>query len=136
MGNMPPGLAKYMAAKKAGAPANDSKTAPTKYSKSAPASTPPAKAAAPADPNEYGGFKLKEKVMVPSLNGITGTIEQLTNHAGKPVCEVKLSNGHTDWFTLKEIASVPTDPVPAVVPNADPSMPPAAPGDPSETASA
>lgn len=85
----------------------------------------------------FSGFKVKEKVIIPSLNNALGTIKQLTNHAGKPVAEVTLPNGKTDWFTLKEIAAVPADQVPqGGIPASDPSLSPAQPGVPAPQLSA
>lgn len=154
MGQVPAGLAAWQAKNKKGpAKANDSKTAPTRglpADDSTPDPNDPAepsevaagekeptgtKASAASASNAFGGFKLHEPVIVPALNNALGHILQLTNHNGKPVAEVKLKNGHADWFTLKEIAAVPSDPVPATVPNADPSMGPAAPASPVQTAS-
>ena len=130
-----------MAFMKKGGKANDSKTAPSNLPPDDTTPDPndpkePAEvkagevepgAVAPAN-DPFMGFTVKEKVIIPALNNAQGTIKQLTNHAGKPVAEVKLPNGKTDWFTLKEIAAVPADAVPSGgIPVSDPSLGPAMP---------
>jgi hypothetical protein len=111
-----------MAFMQKGGKANDKNTAP----KSAKDPTPEDNTPTPPKSDAFGDFKLKEKVVIASLNNAVGTITQLTNHAGKPVAEVRLPNGKTDWVTLKEIAAVPADTPPdGGIPASDPSMPPA-----------
>ena len=130
-----------MAFMKKGGKANDSKTAPANLPLDDATPDPndpkepaeikagevePGSVAAANDP--FMGFTVKEKVIIPALNNAVGHIKQLTNHAGKPVAEVVLPNGKTDWFSLKEIAAVPADAVPSGgIPVSDPSLGPAMP---------